>query len=116
MKIIIMTMWNSLKKELENEKYHGKIEDLIEDCLFNKDYLVLVMGGAFQSFIHLGYALEFQLKVMVVEGLALASVDKLGVKDVLEHLNYDQNKDGDKTALDIIKLIIKDQRFDEKIF
>ena len=26
-----------------------------------------------------------------------------------------QNKDGDKTALDIIELIVKDQRFDDKV-
>ncbi|CAF1397527.1 unnamed protein product, partial [Didymodactylos carnosus] len=104
------------RKELENEKYQGKIEDLIEDYLFNKDYLVLVLGGAYHSFIHLGYALEFQSKVMTVEGLAMASTDRASVRDVLEHLKCDQNKDGDKTALDIIKLIAEDQRFDEKIF
>jgi hypothetical protein len=103
------------EKELENEKYHGKIEDLIEDYLFNKDYLVLIFGGALHAFIHLGYALEFQLKVMAIEGLAMAAVDRRRFKDVLEHLNYDQNKDGDKTALDIINLIIKDKRFDDKV-
>ena len=104
------------KQELENVKYQGKIEDLIEDYLFNKDYLVLVLGGAYHSFIHLGYAMEFQSKIMTVEGLALASVDRSSVKDVLEHLKDDQNKDGDKTALDIVELIAKDQRFNDKIF
>jgi hypothetical protein len=102
-------------KELENDQYHGRIEDLIEDYLFNKDYLVLVLGGALHSFIHLGYALEFQSKLMTVEGLALAAVDRASVRDVLEHLKYDQNKDGDKTALEIIELIVKDQRFDDKV-
>ena len=97
-------------------KYQGKIEDLIEDYMFNKDYLVLVLGGAYHSFIHLGYALEFQSKVMAIEGLAMASIDRAGVKDVLDNLKYDQNKDGEKTALEIIELIIQDQRFDEKIF
>ena len=103
------------EKELESEKYQGKIEDLIEDYLFNKDYLVLVLGGAFHAFIGLGYALEFQSKLMAVEGLAMAAVDRAGVKDVLDHLNYDQNKDGKKTALEIIELIAKDKRFDGKV-
>jgi hypothetical protein len=31
-------------------------------------------------------------------------------------LKHDQNKDGDKTGLDIIKLVVNDQRFDDKIF
>ncbi|CAF1507483.1 unnamed protein product [Rotaria sordida] len=104
------------KKELESEKYHGNVEDLIEDYLFNKDYLDLVFNGAYHPFIHLGYALEFQVKIMAVEGLAMAAVDRVNVKDVLKHLNYDQNKDGNKTALEIIELIIKDQRFDDKVF
>ncbi|CAF2735726.1 unnamed protein product [Rotaria sp. Silwood2] len=102
-------------KELDNEKYQGKIEDLIEDYLFNKDYLVLLLGGAYHAFIHLGYALEFQSKVMAIEGLAMAAIDRVSVKDVLEHLNYDQNRDGDKTALDITELIVNDRRFDEKV-
>jgi hypothetical protein len=104
------------KKELENEKYHGKIEELIEDYVFNNDYLVLILGGAFHSFIHLGYALEFQSKMIAIEGLALASVDRIPVKGVLDNLNYDQNKDGEKTALDIFKLVFEDQRFDDKVF
>ncbi|CAF1248807.1 unnamed protein product [Rotaria sp. Silwood1] len=102
-------------KELNNERYQGKIEDLIEDYLFNKDYLVLILSGAYHAFIHLGYALEFQSKLMAIEGLAMAAIDRVSVKDVLEHLKYDQNKDGNKTALEIIELIGKDQRFDEKI-
>jgi hypothetical protein len=104
------------QKELENEKYHGKIEELIEDYVFNNDYLVLIIGGAFHSFIHLGYALEFQSKMIAIEGLALASVDRIPVKGVLDNLNYDQNKDGEKTALDIFKLVFEDQRFDDKVF
>ena len=104
------------RKELENEKYHGNIEELIEDYVFNKDYLVLIFGGAYHAFIHLGYALEFQVNVMAIEGLAMASVDRFGVGGVLEHLKYDENKDGDKTALDIIKLICEDHRFDDKVF
>ncbi|CAF1250295.1 unnamed protein product, partial [Rotaria sordida] len=102
-------------KELNNEKYQGKIEDLIEDYLFNKDYLVLILGGAYHAFIHLGYALEFQSKVMAIEGLAMAAIDRVSVKDLLEHLNYNQTRDGDKTALDIIELIVNDQRFDDKV-
>ncbi|CAF1493937.1 unnamed protein product [Rotaria sp. Silwood1] len=102
-------------KELDNGKYQGKIEDLIEDYLFNKDYLALILGGAYHAFIHLGYALEFQSKVMTIEGLAMAAIDRVSVKGVLEHLKYDQSKDGDKTALEIIELIAKDQRFDEKV-
>jgi hypothetical protein len=104
------------RKELENDKYQGKIEDLIEDYLFNKDYLVLVFGGAYHSFIHLGYALEFQSKLMTIEGLAMASVDRASVRDVLEHLKYDQNKTSEKTALDIVEQIGKDKRFDDKVF
>ncbi|CAF5101475.1 unnamed protein product, partial [Rotaria sp. Silwood1] len=104
------------QKELESEKYHGKVEDLIEDYLFNKDFLDLIFNGAYHPFIHLGYALEFQVKIMAVEGLSMAAVDRGNVKDVLKHLNYNQNKDGNKTALDIIELIINDQRFDDKVF
>jgi hypothetical protein len=103
------------KKELENEKYYGKIEELIEDYLFNKDYLTLIFSGASHAFIHLGYALEFQSKIMAIEGLAMASVDRVSVQDALKHLKYDQNKDGDKTALDIMQLIAEDARFDEKL-
>ena len=103
------------KKELENEKYHGNMEELIEDYLFNKNYLVLALGGVYHSFIHLGYALEFQLKVMAIEGLAMAAIDRVGVKDVLEHLDKDPNHDGDLTALEIIKLVFEDRRFDGQI-
>ena len=53
---------------------------------------------------------------MAIEGLALAAIDRVGVKDVLEHLNDDPNKNGDKTALEIIELIYNDQRFDDKVF
>ena len=103
------------KNELDNDKYQGRIEDIIEDYLFNKDYLVLVLSGAYHAFIHLGYALEFQSKLMTIEGLAMASVDRASVADVLKHLNYNQNKDNEKTALEIIELIGKDQRFDDKV-
>ena len=101
------------QQELESEKYHGKIEELIEDYLFNKDYLTLILAGAFHAFIHLGYALEFQSKVMAIEGLAMAAIDRFGVRDVLAHVDYDS--DGEKTGLEIIKLVYEDRRFDEKI-
>ncbi|CAF3745246.1 unnamed protein product [Rotaria sp. Silwood1] len=104
------------KKELNNEKYQGNIEDLIEDYVFNHDYLGLIFAGAYHPFIHLGYAVEFQSKLMAIEGLAMASVDRTILKDIVNHFNDDSNKDGDKTALDIIELIVKDSRFDEKVF
>ncbi|UJR19806.1 hypothetical protein I4U23_022939 [Adineta vaga] len=103
-------------EELENEKYQGNIQDLIEDYLFNKDYLTLILGGAYHSFIHLGYALEFQSKIMTIEGLAMASIDAVGVQDLLKHMKYDRNSSNQKTALEIVELIIKDERFDDKLF
>ena len=100
------------KRELE-EKYHGKIEDIIEDYVFNKNYLSLIFGGAFHSFIHLGYALEFQSKVMAIEGLAMAAIDRVSVETVLANVKYDS--DGDKSGLDVIKLALEDKRFNEII-
>ncbi|CAF1548997.1 unnamed protein product [Adineta ricciae] len=86
------------RNELESKKYENNIDEMIEDYLFNKDYLVHFLSGAFHSFIHLGYALEFQSKLMAIE----------------EHLNW--NKDGNKTALEIIELISQDQQFANKLF
>lgn len=103
------------RKELENEKYQGKIEEIIEDYLFNKDFLCPFFKGVYHPFIHLGYALEFQSKIMTIEGLAMAAVDRVSAQPVLEHLDSDPNKDGNKTALEIIELINKDQRFDDKL-
>lgn len=61
-------------EELENEKYQGNIQNLIED------YLTLSLGGSYHSFIHLGYALEFQSKLMTIEGLAMAAIDGISVR------------------------------------
>ncbi|UJR11206.1 hypothetical protein I4U23_015387 [Adineta vaga] len=105
------------ENELKNEKYHGSSIDLIEDYVFNKGYLGLILGGAYHPFIHLGYALEFQSKIMTIEGLAMAAVDRINMNEIVEHLNYDQiNNDGNRTALEIIDLILNDRRFDEMIF
>ncbi|CAF1165324.1 unnamed protein product [Adineta steineri] len=104
------------KKELENDKYQNKIEDLIEDYVFNKDYLPLILNGAYHAFIHLGYALEFQSKLMAIEGLAMASVDRVNVHEVIKYLKNDQDQVNGKTALEIIDLIAKDQRFNDKVF
>ncbi len=103
------------KKELNNEKYQGDIEDLIEDYVFNRNYLGLIFAGAYHPFIHLGYAIEFQSKLMAIEGLAMASVGRTILNDIVNYVNDDPNKDGDKTALDITELIFKDSRFDDKV-
>lgn len=101
--------------ELESEKYGGRIEDLIEDYVFNHDYLTLILGGAYHAFIHLGYALEFQSKLMAIEGLAMAAVDRASARGVLEHMKYDYKPAIERTALDIAELMMKDKRFDEKV-
>ncbi|CAF1286897.1 unnamed protein product [Adineta ricciae] len=103
------------KNELISEKYQGKMEALIEDYTFNKGYLGLILAGAYHPFIHLGYALEFQSKGMAIEGLAMAAVDRINVKDVVDHINLNSSGDGDKTALEIIELIRNDHRFDDMI-
>lgn len=100
------------KRELD-KKYHGNIEDIIEDYLFNKNYLLLILDGAYHPFIHLGYALEFQSKVLTIEGLAMAAVDRVSVKGVLDHVKYDS--DGDKTGLDVIQSVFEDNRFNKII-
>ncbi|CAF1334084.1 unnamed protein product [Adineta ricciae] len=102
-------------EKLENDKYQGNIQALIEDYFFNDDYLTLALGGAYHSLIHLGYALEFESKLMAIEGLAMAAVDSVGVQGVLKHMDYGHTPANPKTALEIVELITKDQRFDDKL-
>ena len=50
------------KKELENEKYQGKIEDLIEDYLFNQrlswSYICWCLSSIYSSWICLRISIE----------------------------------------------------------
>ncbi|CAF4199397.1 unnamed protein product [Adineta steineri] len=53
---------------------------------------------------------------MAIEGLAMASVDRVNVHEVIKYLKNDQDQVNGKTALEIIDLIAKDQRFNDKVF
>ena len=74
-----------------------------------------LMGGAYHSFIHTGYGLEFGIDGMVAEGLAQMCVHSDRSKVYFPKEVKTSKSASYETALDIAKSTFQDKRFDDLV-
>jgi len=96
--------------EFFEEEIHDKgMEKTFEEYALHKDMFLRLFSGVFHPIIHVGYGIEFQISLILAEGLACTAVHKNRFAELLND-SYFNNKNGSKKIIDIVNDIIKDDQ------